>query len=403
MKTLTDYANYLAKRANAQVVRGQFFAKVLTKNDDSGRHGVLIPADAYLLFPALNIVDPQTNVTVEFLSIDSQSGETRGLAYKYYQRYPERRITRLNPVINDQTLGKRLQIIFCAELADGAVIYIQDATNELGDGRFHQLWELLAGKAVEPEMGVHLVVPMQFSGVHLDAPLCELLSRFDKFQGTWVDSLRTGDTGIGYTLESLLGIQENNDMKADFLGIEIKSKRKKENQSTVHGKLNLFQQGPEWASKKSAIERIQEIGLLNANGLYSCYSQVTTKPNNLNLALLPDASDLKVDLKKNDVSIGHWLNATLEARLMEKHTRAVFVLASEKITKTRNAYCYDELIYCEQPSINRFMDLISKNQLVFEFTMSQKENGSVRNHGYPWRLNREDLLDQLFAVRVKLR
>ena len=403
MKTLTDYANYLAKRANAQVVRGQFFAKVLTKNDDSGRHGVLIPADAYLLFPALNIVDPQTNVTVEFLSIDSQSGETRGLAYKYYQRYPERRITRLNPVINDQTLGKRLQIIFCAELADGAVIYIQDATNELGDGRFHQLWELLAGKAVEPEMGVHLVVPMQFSGVHLDAPLCELLSRFDKFQGTWVDSLRTGDTGIGYTLESLLGIQENNDMKADFLGIEIKSKRKKENQSTAHGKLNLFQQGPEWASKKSAVERIQEIGLLNANGLYSCYSQVTTKPNNLNLALLPDASDLKVDLKKNDVAIGHWLNTTLEARLMEKHTRAVFVLASEKITKTRNAYCYDELIYCEQPSINRFMDLISKNQLVFEFTMSQKENGSVRNHGYPWRLNREDLLDQLFAVRVKLR
>jgi hypothetical protein len=35
--------------------------------------------------------------------------------------------------------------------------------------------------------------------------------------------------------------------------------------------------------------------------------------------------------------------------------------------------------------------------------MSEKPAGKVRNHGYPWRLVREDLLDQLFAVRVKLR
>jgi hypothetical protein len=44
-----------------------------------------------------------------------------------------------------------------------------------------------------------------------------------------------------------------------------------------------------------------------------------------------------------------------------------------------------------------------QNQLVFEFLMSEKESGQVRNHGYPWRLNSENLLDQLFAVKARLR
>jgi len=34
-------------------VSESFFLKVLTKNDDSGRHGVLIPRAAYPLFPPL--------------------------------------------------------------------------------------------------------------------------------------------------------------------------------------------------------------------------------------------------------------------------------------------------------------------------------------------------------------
>jgi hypothetical protein len=307
-------------------------------------------------------------------------------------------------LINDQTQGKRLQIILCAELVDGSTTYIQDATNEYGDGRFAHLWQLLAGPAISPEMGTHLVVPAQFSGLRIDQPLSELLTMFDAIQGKWIDSLRVGDTGIGYTLETQFGIKENNDKKADYKGIEIKSKRKKENQTVALGKLNLFQQGPKWVQKQPMKERIKDIGLRSPDDFYTCYSQITTKPNNLNLSLKLNPEVSQIALNKNTISIGHWSNALLEKRLMENHMRAVFVIASEKITKTRSAYSYDELIYCEQPSIDRFIDLVSKNQLVHEFTMSQKEvGGSVRNHGYPWRLNREDLLDQLFAVRVKLR
>ena len=43
----------------------------------------------------------------------------------------------------------------------------------------------------------------------------------------FVVSLRTGDTGIGYTFETLVGVEENNDKTADFKGIEIKCKQTK--------------------------------------------------------------------------------------------------------------------------------------------------------------------------------
>ena len=72
-------------------------------------------------------------------------------------------------------------------------------------------------------------------------------------------------------------------------------------------------------------------------------------------------------------------------------------------TKTKSQYAYEELVYCDQPSMDRFVNLIADHNLVFEFTMSEKPGGQIRNHGYPWRLVREEFLDQLFMFQIKLR
>lgn len=403
MNTLETYARHIAKLAGLELKSGQIFAKILTSNDDSGRHGVLIPSTAYPLFPSVDIADPQENATTRFDSFDVISGETVSLAFKYYQRYPERRITRVNSRINDQQQGYRLQIVLQGQTPNGEVFYAHDSAKEHGDHRFLRLWQLLSGGTIPPAPGVHLVVPIRFQGITVDAPLQDLLRKFDEIQGEWHDALRTGDTGIGYTFESLLGIKENNDRTADFRGIELKCKKLKDGGSGALGKVNLFQQAPQWTVKATSLDRIKEIGQLNTNGLWACYSQVTTTPNNLNLWLSGRISCNNLELQKNDKLIGHWPHHTLEKRLLEKHSRAAFVLADVKTTKTGSRFCYKELIYCEQPTIERFLDLVIRNQLVFEFMMSEKGSGSIRNHGYPWRLVREDLLDQLFAVRVKLR
>jgi hypothetical protein len=403
MKTIESYARNLAKLSGLEITSGQFFAKILTSNDDSGRHGVLIPTDAYLLFPSIEILDAKINATASFQSFDAITCEWVPLAFKYYQRYPERRITRVNSLINNQQLGHRLQIFLQAQDQNGNTFYVHDSANEQGDSRFSGLWQLLTGGSLPPVPGLHLVVPIRFHGIALDAPLQDLLTKFDSIQGVWHNALRTGDTGIGYTFETLLGIKENNDQAADFRGIELKCKRLKNSDSGALGKVNLFQLGPQWSVKARSIDRLKEIGQLNAEGLWTCHSQVTTNKNNLNLWLSDNLVSDSLELQKNEKLIGYWKHAALEKRLLEKHSRAAFIFAEVKNSKAGSKFCYKELVYCEQPSIDRFLDLVNRNQLIFEFTFSANSLERVRNHGYPWRLVRASLLDQLFAVRVKLR
>src|SRR5436190_24194342 len=102
MNRLFSYAKSLVEKSSKSFVSGEVFAKVLTPNDDAGRHGVLIPSDAYSYFPNLLIPDPTQNATEEFLAFDTFSVKPATVAYKYYERYPERRITRLPKILNDR-------------------------------------------------------------------------------------------------------------------------------------------------------------------------------------------------------------------------------------------------------------------------------------------------------------
>ena len=66
MSALFDYAKAILAKIHKPFVSCEVFAKVLTRNDDSGRHGVLIPSDAYSFFPHFSIPDPTVNATEKF-------------------------------------------------------------------------------------------------------------------------------------------------------------------------------------------------------------------------------------------------------------------------------------------------------------------------------------------------
>jgi MvaI/BcnI restriction endonuclease family len=402
--TLLEYAGGLIMAAGKKLRSGEIFAKVLTTNDDSGRHGVLIPGDAYSFFPDLSISDPLQNATGEFLAFDCLSKKPISLAYKYYQRYPERRITRLNGLINDRAHEPRLVVFLRAQHTDGTSGYYVDCANSAPGESFSRKFLLIFGNEVAPLSGTFITRQVDSAAFSVDTNLAELLSEFDQVCAKgWIDSLREGTTGIGYTFETLLGIKENNDKRADFKGIEIKCKGVKEGDAGTSGKINLFQNGPKWLRKGSAKDRIRVIGTEGDDGFFSCYSQVTTKINNIGLLLNIIEQDRKIDLLKQSDPLGYWTFDTLEKRLAEKHSRAVVVKASTRKSTTKNQFRYEELIYCEKPSIDRFVALAQNRNIVFEFLMSEQPSGKVRNHGYPWRLVREEFLDHLFSFQIKLR
>lgn len=278
MSRLLDYAKALAAKARKVLVSGEVFAKVLTRNDDSGRHGTLIPTDAYSYFPDLPILNPKQNATEEFPAFNAISESPVTLAFKYYQRYPERRITRLDCLLNDpETL--RLLVFLRAKHSDGTYGYYFDCASSAADGRFSELFHLIFGNEIAPLSGNFLVRPVDAEAFTADPVLTELLGKFDEVRSLgWVESMREGDTGIGYTFETLLGIKENNDQKADFNGIEIKCKGVKEEGVSNSTKINLFQAGPTWTVAGTACERIRLIGKLGATGLYSCSLKSPRRP-----------------------------------------------------------------------------------------------------------------------------
>jgi hypothetical protein len=404
MSDLLQYSKAIVAKARKSFTSCDVFAKVLTRNDDSGRHGVLIPTDAYSFFPAFPIPDPSLNATIEFSAFNSISAAMESVAYKYYERYPERRITRLPGLLNKPYNSPKILVFLRAKHVDGSTGYYFDGGNSSDGGRFNELFHLIFGTEVTPEPGNFIVRPVDSQIFSPDVVLSELLEKFDliKERG-WIDSLRTGDTGIGYTFETLLGIKENNDQNADFKGIEIKCKGTKEGQSSSSGKVNLFQSGPKWLVKATSKELIRILGRPGDDGLYACYSQVTPTPNNLGLLLDILHIQQRINFRKNADALGYWPFSQLSKRLVEKHSRAAFVKAQVRNKKSKDQFVYEELVYCDRPSIDRFVNLVADRNIVFEFTMSEKPGGKIRNHGYPWRMIRAEFLDQLFAFQIKLR
>lgn len=400
MSPIKNYAQQLSGFALAGNWNCELLCKVLTKNDDSGRHGVLIPEEAYSFFPLLPVEDPERNATGAFELVDVVA-ERRAttVGWKYYERYPERRITRLNPALNEP--GPRVVVFLRVSPVDGPDQYFFDFGCSRAD--FDRLVTLcLRPSGVEPVPGAFVRIPIGERGFREDSALRKLLARFDSFRNEWVDGLRTGDTGLGYTFETLMGVDENNDKKADFLGIELKTKLKK-TPNRAEGKTNLFQEAPEWLARMATRDRIRQIGKRNDEGRWTCYSAVTVEQNNLGLYLLPRDADSRVNLRKRDEPIGFWPYKTLEKRLAEKHSRAVFVKAEAGSERGRVRYRYGELVYCERPRVENFVQLVRSGDVLFEFTMSEKEDGTIRNHGYPWRLTSQSLLGQLFTLQVRLR
>ena len=87
----------------------------------------------------------------------------------------------------------------------------------------------------------------------------------------WIKSMRRGDTGVGYTQETKLGIKANSKKKPDYKGIEIKSFRKRTSGALV----TLFSQVPNWKeSNSNRNEILEKYGYLDENERYNLYCSV---------------------------------------------------------------------------------------------------------------------------------
>ena len=101
----------------------------------------------------------------------------------------------------------------------------------------------------------------------------------------WVKSKRKGPTGIGQTLEQLLGIEENNIALPDLGTVELKAHR-----IGSSSMITLFTFNRK-AWKMNPLAAIKKYGTLDDNGRLGMYFTMARTPNSMGLFLYVDETD----------------------------------------------------------------------------------------------------------------
>ena len=210
----------------------------------------------------------------------------------------------------------------------------------------------------------------------------------------FVETMRSGNTGVGYTLETLLGVEENNRSGADIDGeIELKAKRKNGNSRTTS-----VCQNPIWIKKSRDI--IREYGWTDSE-----------KPNRLNfypslrcnerspqgLMLLVEKGSVFVVGKKNE-KLAELPMEVIRFRFRQKFKNLLIVNAeNKKEPRQREQFHYNEAYYCSELSGKQIENLLHSGKMVMEPRMwMDKETGKLRDRGFAIRLS-DKWTKELFA------
>lgn len=233
--------------------------------------------------------------------------------------------------------------------------------------------------------------------------LAAFLMKFDLLskQG-FVPTLRRGSTGVGYTLETMLGVPENNSPGGDFMGMELKAFRDDDLHMDDAEKMNLFLKEPHWVDGLVGKQRVSKYGYVDENGRPALYSTVTIKESSHGFVFRVDFESQRLWLVKDGKDIAFWNFLTLERRLIEKHSEAVFVSARAHGAGKNERFHYYGVTWCAEPSVDSFVRLVEAGAVMLELRMHLKPNGSLRNHGSAFRIKQNRIPD-LYRVSRQVR
>jgi MvaI/BcnI restriction endonuclease family len=226
----------------------------------------------------------------------------------------------------------------------------------------------------------------------------------------YIRTLRAGPTGVGFTLETLLGIEANANRAPDYKGIEIKAGRTN-SRGRATTRSTLFSMAPDWdASPYSALELLRAYGRPNADGRKQVYCTLANKPNpTFGLYLVADEADeILYSVRgrpngppaRSDEEIFQWSLPALRAALVAKHRETFWVKARVRVERGYEAFHYFEVEHTKGPLPGNLAPLIDSGHVQLDFLLSLQRaaNGSerARDHGYLFKLW-ERHRDLLFA------
>ena len=226
----------------------------------------------------------------------------------------------------------------------------------------------------------------------------ELLIKLDQVSKLgWVETLRAGDTGVGFTLETLLGIQANSSKLPDYKGIELKSGRAS---SANNKQTTVFSQVPNWSisnlkgskdilekhgrysEKKNRIQLFHEISCLKPNS-YSLMLNLENEGARLDQVFIrPDGGTDK------DVC---WLMEKLVSRVEEKHTESMWVSAAARGKGKTEEFWYKKVKHTKGVDPQALPILLESGAMTVHYLMKRLPSGAAKDQGYLFKMSPEYL------------
>ena len=208
----------------------------------------------------------------------------------------------------------------------------------------------------------------------------ELLGMIRARMSDWIPAEILADTGIGRTVETVLGIPMNSSTNPDFKGIELKSHRE-----MAKVRNTLFTQTPDWSLSKykSGREIVERYGYI-PDGYNQKTLQVTlfaNRPNAQGLGLKVESQ--KGILEADEFSmltddfgnypkiedVATWRLMKLHERLLSKH-RETFWIDVE--TEQRDGHEYfrcTEIEHTKNPLPSQFDILLDQGEISVDFLL----------------------------------
>lgn len=219
-----------------------------------------------------------------------------------------------------------------------------------------------------------------------------------------IKTLKGGDTGVGFTFETRMGIDANSKKEPDHKGVEIKCSRG--TNSTLQ---TLFAKTPnysELSNKRTSL--VKDYGYWDDDKKrYALYITISAKQeNSKGWQLVIDSEEEKIYVAKNGERVVFYDYETLRDALAAKHKHTVFIKAISENRKTKNdaneTFLYASALYCEDSSFINFMSLMEEGKVSLDFAMHHDpETGKTRDHGFLWRISKQ-FIPKLFKKQVKL-
>lgn len=216
----------------------------------------------------------------------------------------------------------------------------------------------------------------------------------------FIHSHRQNDTGIGKTLEDLLGIEENDNQAPDFADYELKTRRLNGSNSMT----TLFTKSPDIKGSNSRLR--EEYGYMrDGTKEIHCtiqYGKETPIPNGKGTKLGMEFVGSRLYLTTNGkpIEYAYYELSSLEKSLESKYIsgKAVFVGAISRGPRTDEEFHYVQASEARGLDIDNFIKLVKEGVIRFDLRLGAYPDGRVHDHGSGFRIYPKDerlLFDEL--------